>query len=141
MCRPPSRSSCDPAARCQLFGRNATRDVELHGEIIPEGAVVALGFAAANRDPEQFPEPDECRLDRVPNRHLTFGIGHHLCIGAPIARQEMEVLLEQVPSRFPGLRLDPEVAPTWKPRGDQRGLATLPVVASGREPAPSGRMR
>lgn len=117
----------------QLFGRNTTRDVELHDKVIPEGAVVALGFAAANRDPEQFDEPDKCRLDRAPNRHLTFGIGHHLCIGAPIARLEMQVLLEQAPSRLPGLRLDPDAAPAWKPRGDQRGLATLPVLVSGRE--------
>jgi cytochrome P450 len=111
----------------QMFGRNATRDVELHGQVIGEGDVVALGFGPANHDPEVFDAPHACMLDRTPNRHLTFGMGHHLCIGAPVARLEMAVLLEQAPAALARVELDERHPPRWKDRGDQRGWSAVPV--------------
>lgn len=63
----------------QIFCRNTTYDLELHGEKVGEGDVVALAYASANRDPREFERPDECVLDRRPNRHVAFGHGHHLC--------------------------------------------------------------
>jgi cytochrome P450 len=111
----------------QMFGRNATRDVELHGCVIGAGDVVALGFGPANHDPEVFDDPHACILDRAPNRHLTFGMGHHLCIGAPVARLEMAVVLEQAPAALARLELDERHPPRWKDRGDQRGWSAVRV--------------
>ncbi len=116
------------ATPIQLLARNTTRDVELHGRTIPAGDVVGLGFMAANHDPQAFAEPERCILDRAPNRHLTFGAGPHLCLGAPVARLEMAVTLQEFLRRIPSYRLTPGQEIEWKTRGDRRGLATLPIV-------------
>ncbi|MDF3144119.1 MULTISPECIES: cytochrome P450 [unclassified Streptomyces] len=63
------------------LGRMAATDVELHGRTIPRGCPVGLNFAAANRDPEAFDNPDEFVLDRSQNRNLGFGHGVHKCVG------------------------------------------------------------
>lgn len=110
----------------QIFGRNTTREVELHGQTIPAGDVVALGFGAANHDPAAFPDPDRCLLDRMPNRHLAFGAGPHLCLGAPVARLELAVTLEIFTRRIQTIRSAD--SGEWKTRGDRRGLAALPVT-------------
>jgi cytochrome P450 len=112
----------------QVFARNAAHDVELHGETIPAGDVVLLGYGAANHDPRAFDRPDRCVLDRRPNRHLAFGHGRHLCLGANLARLELTIMIEQIAALWPDFRLDPEHPPTWKPRGDIRGLATLRLL-------------
>jgi cytochrome P450 len=114
----------------QVFCRNAAHDLDLHGETIPAGDVVLLGYGAANHDPRVFPEPDRCILDRRPNRHVAFGHGHHLCLGANLARLELTITIERFAELFPDFRLDPERPPTWKPRGDIRGLASLELVAA-----------
>lgn len=120
----------------QLFGRNAARDVELHGRRILAGDVVAVGFAPANRDPEAFERPDECVLDRSPNRHLAFGSGPHVCLGAWVARLELTVLLEQVARLMPEFHVPPGARVVRKSRGDQIALESLPVVVGpGREEA------
>lgn len=115
----------------QIFCRNATEDLELHGEQIEQGEVVALAYAAANRDPREFPQPDACVLDRKPNRHVTFGYGHHLCLGANVARLEMSVMLAEVARLMPSFSLDPGQPPVWRARGDVRGLLSLPLVLDG----------
>jgi cytochrome P450 len=122
----------------QMFGRNATSETTLHGQVIPEGRIVALGFGAANRDPEVFDAPEECRLDRAPNRHLTFGAGPHLCLGAPVARLEMQITLGLLKRRVARLSLDPDDPPVWKPRGDRRGLARLGLLIAGEGAASDG---
>lgn len=131
------------ATPIQIFGRNATHDMELHGRQIKKGDVVAISFAAANHDQSVFANPDECMLDRTPNRHLTFGSGVHLCLGAPVARLELTVTLQQFTRRVSMMRL---AAPSeamanegvagadgaiWKRRGDRHGLACLPVQLRG----------
>lgn len=116
-------------APIQIFLRNAARDVVVDGHEIPAGDVVALNFGAANRDPEAFPEPDRCILDRKPNRHVTFGFGHHLCLGIHVARMEMQIMLAEFRDRMPDYRLDPDRPPQWKSRGDVRGLRSLHVIA------------
>ncbi|MHB8959011.1 MAG: cytochrome P450 [Candidatus Limnocylindrales bacterium] len=113
----------------QVFGRNAARDVEMHGETIPEGDVVLLGYGAANRDPRAFDYPERCILDRHPNRHVAFGHGRHLCLGANLARLELTIMIERFAELFPDFRVDPERPPRWKPRGDVRALASLNLVA------------
>lgn len=123
------------ATPIQIFGRNAARDLELHGRQIGQGEVVALSYGSANHDPSAFPDPATCQLDRFTGpttaRHLTFGAGIHLCLGAPVARLEMAVSLREFTTRVPPLRLTADVAPAWKSRGDRRGFASLPVALAG----------
>jgi cytochrome P450 len=122
----------------QIFGRNATRDMDLHGCPVKQGDVVAISFASANHDPSVFPDPDTCVLDRfaagssatagTAPRHLTFGAGVHLCLGAPVARLELAITLREFTTRVPPLVVAPDQLATWKHRGDRRGIASLPVV-------------
>ncbi|WP_181183000.1 cytochrome P450 [Mesorhizobium sp. B3-2-1] len=116
------------SAPIQIFSRNAVHDLTVHERRIQAGDIVALGFGSANRDPAAFEAPDELRLDRKPNRHLTFGAGPHLCAGAGVARMEFALTLEGLIEAGIGLALDPAVAPRWKTRGDRRGFATLPLL-------------
>jgi cytochrome P450 len=113
----------------QVFGRNAAVDVDLHGETIPAGDVVLLAYGSANHDPRAFTDPERCLLDRHPNRHVAFGHGRHLCLGANLARLELTIMIEQFARLLPDFRLDPRHAPTWKPRGDVRALASLHLLA------------
>jgi cytochrome P450 len=85
----------------QNMGRIATRDVELHGVGIPAGARVLLLIGAANRDPRAFEKPDLLDLTRAPVRNLAFGDGIHHCIGAPLARLEGCVALDELLARVP----------------------------------------
>jgi cytochrome P450 len=71
----------------------------VHGRTIRAGEKVDMFWASANRDESAFPEPDRCILDREPNRHLAFGHGIHVCIGAPMARLEIRVALEELLAR------------------------------------------
>ena len=116
----------------QVFCRNASHDLDLHGETVPAGDVVLLAYGAANHDPRAFTDPERCILDRHPNRHVAFGHGRHLCLGANLARLELTIMIERFAELFPDFRLDPEHPPTWKPRGDIRGLATLHLVVPTR---------
>ena len=72
----------------QMLLRFAQRDTEVGGTRIEAGAVVAVIFGAANRDPAKFSEPEQFDVAREPNDHLAFGDGIHFCIGAPLARLE-----------------------------------------------------
>jgi cytochrome P450 len=85
--------------------RNTTRDVVLHGVTIPANSKVYVNYAAANRDASVFPDPDRFDLRRPPKRHMSFGLGTHFCLGAPMARLEAEIALRALISRLPGLRL------------------------------------
>jgi cytochrome P450 len=116
----------------QVFGRNAAHDIEMHGATIPAGDVVLLGYGAANHDPRAFDHPDEVILDRHPNRHLAFGHGRHLCLGANLARLELTIMIERFAALLPDFRVDPAFTPVWKPRGDVRALSSLHLVAADR---------
>lgn len=85
--------------------RSTTRDVDLEGGNIAKDAKVMMHYAAANRDPEAFPSPDEFSLDRERNRHLSFGLGVHFCLGAPLARLEARVAMRTLLQRCPDLEL------------------------------------
>ena len=103
-------------------------DVEIAGVRIPRGELVYAVLASANRDAAQFPDPDSLRLDRDPNRHLSFGFGIHYCLGAPLARLEGEIAIETLLRRAPGLALAVNrTALRWKPGLVLRGLRSLPV--------------
>ncbi len=82
------------------FIRTATEDGEIRGVTIPAGDKVALFFASANRDEEVFEDPFEFRVDRQPNHHLAFGSGAHFCMGANLARVELETLFRHLCARL-----------------------------------------
>jgi cytochrome P450 len=84
------------ATPLQLVGRTTSRDVTLHGVTIPQGARVVLVYGAANRDERQFADPDRFDVTRGRFRHLGFGEGLHGCLGAPLARLEAKVAVEEV---------------------------------------------
>lgn len=83
-------------AAAQGFVRSPTRDVDLHGKIIPENAQVLLHIGAANRDDRQFPTPDQFDLQRADRGHLGFGMGVHFCVGAPLGRKMTYILFEEL---------------------------------------------
>ncbi|MFC4056023.1 cytochrome P450 [Actinomadura syzygii] len=108
-----------------MFERWVLEDITVGGVDIPRGAEVALQFASANRDPEVFAEPDRLDLSREPNPHITFGLGIHYCLGAPLARIELAESFAAVLRAAPDLRLSTE--PKWKPGFVLRGLEALYV--------------
>ena len=77
------------------IGRVCPVATSVHGEQVPEGGRVSLGWASANRDESVFPQADEFKIDRKPNPHLSFGFGEHLCLGAPHARLIVRTLLQK----------------------------------------------
>ncbi|MBO6702234.1 MAG: cytochrome P450 [Pseudomonadales bacterium] len=85
--------------------RTNTKDVELHGQVIPESSKIWINYAAANRDESVYENPDEFDMTRSMKRHMAFGLGVHFCIGAPTARLEAEVALRKLRERLPELEL------------------------------------
>lgn len=110
----------------QLTARVAVEDCELRGRPIRTGELVVAITGAANRDPEQHPEPDRLDLTREPRQHLAFGRGGHFCLGAPLARLELRLAIGELVRRFPGLRLAGE--PVRRGTITIRGLAALPLA-------------
>jgi nocardicin N-oxygenase len=85
--------------------RVASEDVELASGTIPKGGIVKIFVPTANRDPRVVPGGENFDITRSPNPHLAFGAGPHFCLGAPLARVELEVALRSLTARFPGLHL------------------------------------
>ena len=109
----------------QLFERWVLEDSEICGVGVPKGAELGLLFGSSNRDPDVFGRADELDITRDPNPHITFGAGIHFCLGAPLARLEMQIVFDAILDRMPRLELTAE--PQWKPTYIIRGLKALPV--------------
>lgn len=109
----------------QLGNRLTTADVEIGGMNIAAGTVLTTCIGAANRDSQQFHDPETFDIARTPNEHLAFGAGVHKCAGLTVARLEGRTAIRRIFSRFPGLRLDGE--PTRNARARFRGLSQLPL--------------
>lgn len=109
----------------QLFKRWVLEDLEYKGQLFKQGEQIALFFGSANRDPAQFERPDELQIDRRDNPHISFGAGIHFCLGAPLARLELNVALGSLFQRGRRLRLVEE--PTWRQSFVIRGLESLLV--------------
>ncbi len=111
----------------QMTGRTPLEDVEIGGVTIPKGEQILNLLGAANRDPDQYVDPEEFKIDRQNVQPTSFGGGIHHCLGAPLARIEGEIALATLIKRLPNIRLandDPE----WRMTFTLRGLATLPVA-------------
>ncbi|MET9483537.1 cytochrome P450 [Streptomyces sp. NPDC006638] len=109
--------------------RYAAEDVELGGVLIPAGDPVVVSQAAANHDPAAFPSPDRLVLDRPGTPHISFGHGIHYCLGAHLARLELQTTLHRVTTRLPSLRLAvPEEELHWRDKEFFSGLRSLPVT-------------
>lgn len=114
----------------QITARIAKEDIAVRDTIIRNGDRIALCLGAANRDPDEFPEPDALNVARTPNRHLAFGAGSHFCMGAALARMEAQIAFAGILGRFPGMCLvkDPVA---WKDSAVYRGLSALRVHLQG----------
>ena len=114
-------SAIEEVLRCrsplQWMGRVTTRDVELHGRVIPAGAFLLAMIGSAKRDPRHFPDPNRFDVTRDPNPHIAFGHGVHFCLGAPLARLEARVALSELLERVKRFALASDEP--WEPR---RGL-------------------
>jgi unspecific monooxygenase len=88
-----------------MFERWVLDDVEIAGYRLRRGMEVALLYASGNRDPRRFPDPDRLDLTRRDNPHLTFGLGIHYCIGAPLARVELQTSFATLLRRLPHIRI------------------------------------
>lgn len=110
----------------QNFARRTTRDVEIDGTVVPAGSSVLLSFAAANRDPRRFPEPDAVDIRQAGRQHLAFGWGIHLCIGAALARAELTILLQALAEQ-PPMRIDGDVVFGSLQGGNHLGPTDLPI--------------
>ncbi|WP_247648725.1 cytochrome P450 [Saccharomonospora xinjiangensis] len=109
--------------------RYAREDIRIGGVIIRKGDLVLLDNGAANRDPAAFPDPDRFDVARQAGGHLSFGHGRHYCIGAPLAKVELEVVFAQLASRFPEIRLAVPVDDLRMRHNTQTGgLLELPVT-------------
>lgn len=109
--------------------RYATTEITLHGVTIPRGAFVGGAIISANYDERRFAQPDVLNLMREDNRHLGFGNGVHYCLGAPLARLEVQIALAAIVEQMPNLRLAVPVSQLrWRKSLIIRGLKALPVV-------------
>ena len=110
----------------QLGNRSAAIDTEIGGVATPKGTLISLCIGAANRDPEQFAEPDRFDIGRTPNRHLAFASGPHACVGLNLARLEGRIAIGRFLARFPAFA---SAGPAHRARRARfRGFTSLPVT-------------
>lgn len=112
--------------------RVAKVDAQIGDEIIPAGGKIFMCFASAARDPRQFDDPDAFEVERADaDRHLAFGKGPHVCLGAPLGRLEVRIVLELLTERTPDMALVPDQEFTYSPNALFRGLQRLMVAPRG----------
>ena len=108
--------------------RFAREDVAIGETVIPRGEMLMVVIAAADHDPERFPDPDTLDITRTDNKHLAFGKGIHFCLGAPLARMEGQIAINTLLRRLPNLRLkDSPSSLAWRPGLLFRSLKRLLV--------------
>ncbi|SHN17444.1 cytochrome P450 [Cryptosporangium aurantiacum] len=110
------------------LARTATTDCVIGGQTIAAGDRLFLSWSSANHDEDAFDAPGEVRLDRTPNRHQSFGLGIHRCLGSNVARLEFRVVLEEVLRRLPDYVIDVEAATPYSSIGVVNGWVSLPAT-------------
>jgi cytochrome P450 len=116
----------DAHAKREVPVRRA-RDVEFQGRTVKRGEGMVVFIGAANRDPAQFPDPLTFDITRTPNKHLAFGMGIHFCLGAPLARLEAKIALEELFKRATNFRRTTEGPLPRVPMFILRGVQALPL--------------
>lgn len=109
----------------QMLSRVVQTPVTIDGQFFEPG-LVAILLGAANRDPKRFDRPNELILDRQDNKHVGFGVGHHFCLGAKLARLEVEIALRALIERFPNMKVAKQVL-TYQPTHALRALKSLMI--------------
>ncbi len=126
-----TRNAIEEILRCEPNTlqncRFVARDIEICGQIVPEGSILATLTPSGNRDDGHFEDPDRFDVTRKIDRHLTFGFGSHYCLGQALARLEGRVVLEEVLKRFPQWDVDLDRS-TFMYYADMRGYESLPVT-------------
>jgi cytochrome P450 len=118
--------------------RVATEDLQIGDVMIPAGGLVTVLLGSANRDPRRFEDPDRLDVTRKDNQHLAFGIGHHYCLGAPLARLEGEIAIGTLVRRLPDIHLIDGAELRWPGTSlFLRGLEALPVAFTPEPRSPS----
>lgn len=118
----------------QHTARIAPEDVVIDGKLIRKRQAVIAVMAAANRDPDRFPDPNRLDIAREDNRHVAFGWGAHFCFGGPLARMEAQIVFEELLTSFPKWALEPGPL-VWRTNLGIRGVTALQVNFSGTESA------
>lgn len=114
-------------APLQYVGRTIITDIAMQGQLLATDEKVLLLLGSANHDEQYFPHADQFIIDRSPNRHLSFGMGVHFCVGAPLARLEMRIVVEEILRRLPDYHLRTPIKRNFS--ADRvYGVETLPVA-------------
>lgn len=112
----------------QLIKRITTEEIVIAGVKIPKNATVTLAIGAANRDPEIFENPNEFNIYRSSGKIVSFGFGPHYCLGAHLSKQEAEILLTELISRYPKVTLPTNFQPVYRHSSHIRGIISMPLV-------------
>ena len=112
----------------QYAARTVMKPVEIGGQQMWPGERVMISWAAANHDPDRFDDPDEVRLDRPENHHLTFGLGRHTCMGLHLGRLESRIMVSEILKRMPDYRVVPGAAERYTSIGTINGWVKIPVT-------------
>ena len=129
-------------APVQGLHRRVVKDCTVGNEQLAAGDHLYFLMGAANRDPKEFADPGHVILDRFPNRHLSFGIGNHRCLGQHLGRLEFRIALEEILRLMPDFRLDRERARRWSDIGVVYGYQQMPAtftpaLSAGSDPSPT----
>jgi cytochrome P450 len=111
----------------QGLARTLSKDVEFHGQRMKKGEKVMLMWAAANRDPSEFPDPETIDIERSPNRHMAFGVGLHRCLGSNLARTMFQVMIDEILNRLPDFEMTVDKAPRFEVAVHVYAPSSLPV--------------
>lgn len=109
------------------FARTVTADHEFGGQQLCKDDRIWFSWASGNRDRNMFEDPDEIQLDRFPNRHMSFGLGAHRCLGSNLARTVWEIVMGEILTRLPDYRVDHDAAQRYPDCGDIDGWVSVPV--------------
>ena len=115
-------------APVQAFARTVTTDTDVAGCRLSRGERVLLSWASANRDETVFDRPDEVVIDRPVNRHASFGLGIHRCLGSSLARHEFDIVLGEVLRRMPDYTVDARGLEGYESIGNINGLVRVPAT-------------
>jgi cytochrome P450 len=115
-------------ATAPALARTVTRDTEFFGHWLEAGDRILISFLAANRDPRAFDRPDELVFNRSPNRHMTFGVGIHRCLGSHLARLAFSLMLRELLTTLPDYEVLADQTEYYEDRANIAGWSKIPII-------------